>query len=51
MAENQATIKELMDLQQKMGDEAGMTPEHAQLIASQIIERISNEKKQQLKNK
>ena len=51
MAENQETIKELMDLQLKMGEEAGMTPEHAQVIASEIIERISNEKKKQLKNK
>lgn len=48
MAENQSTIKELMELQQQIGDEANLTPERSQLIASQIIERISNEKKKQL---
>jgi len=45
MAESQATIKELMEAQLKMGEEAGLTPERSQLIASEIIERISNEKK------
>ena len=49
MAENQETLKELMELQQKMGEEASLTPEHAQVIASEIIERISNEKKKSLK--
>ena len=49
MAENQETLKELMELQQKMGEEASLTPEHAQVIASEIIERISNEKRKALK--
>lgn len=49
-AQSQATIEELMKVQQKMGIEASLTPERAQLIASEIIERITNEKKQQLKN-
>lgn len=49
-AESQATIEELMKVQQKMGQEASLTPERAQLIASEIIERITNEKKKQLKN-
>ena len=49
LAENQETLKELMELQQKMGDEASLTPEHAQVIASEIIERITNEKKKALK--
>jgi serine/threonine protein kinase len=48
LAENQETIRELMELQQKMGEEASLTAERAQLIASEIIERISNEKKKQL---
>jgi hypothetical protein len=48
MAENQETIRELMELQQKMGEEASLTAERAQLIASEIIERVSNEKKKQL---
>lgn len=48
LAENQETIRELMELQQKMGEEASLTAERAQLIASEIIERISNEKKKAL---
>ena len=50
-AESQATIEELMKVQQKMGREASLTPERSQLIASEIIERITNEKKKQLKKK
>ena len=49
-AESQSTIEELMKAQQKMGADASLTPERAQLIASEIIERITNEKKKQLKN-
>ena len=49
-AASQSTIEELMKIQQKMGQEASLTPERAQLIASEIIERITNEKKKQLKN-
>lgn len=48
MAESQETLKELMELQQTMGEESSLTPERSQLIASQIIERISNEKKKAL---
>jgi len=39
-----------MKTQQKMGAEASLTPERSQLIASEIIDRITNEKKKQLKN-
>ncbi|MBO7591175.1 MAG: hypothetical protein J6T05_06230 [Prevotella sp.] len=49
-AQSQSTIEELMKVQQKMGQEASLTPERAQLIASEIIERITNEKKKHLKN-
>ena len=48
-AQSQSTIEELMKTQQKMGREASLTPERSQLIASEIIERITNEKKKQLK--
>ena len=48
--ESQSTIKELMEAQQKMGADANLTPERAQLLASEIIERITNEKKKQMKN-
>ena len=50
-AQSQSTIEELMKTQQKMGREASLTPERSQLIASEIIERITNEKKKQLKTK
>ncbi len=49
-AQSQSTIEELMKVQQKMGQEASLTPERAQLIASEIIERVTNEKKKQMKN-
>ena len=49
-AQSQSTIEELMKTQQKMGAEASLTPERSQLIASEIIDRITNEKKKQLKN-
>ena len=49
-AGSQSTIHELMKVQQQLGEEASLSPERAQLIASQIIERITNEKKKQLKN-
>ncbi len=49
-AESQSTIEELMKVQQKMGQEASLTPERAQLIASEIIDRVTNQKKKQLKN-
>lgn len=48
-AESQSTIEELMKVQQKMGQDASLTPERAQLLASEIIERITNEKKKELK--
>lgn len=49
-AESQTTIEELMRIQQKMGIDAGLSPERAQLIASEIIERVTNEKKKELLN-
>jgi len=45
LSQSESTIEELMRKQAEMGDEAGLTPERSQLIASQIIERITNEKK------
>lgn len=47
-AESQSTLKELMELQQQMGEEACLTPERSQLLASEIIDRISNKKKKEL---
>ena len=47
-AQSQSTIKELMEAQQKMGSDAGLTPERSQLIASEIIDRITAKKKKDL---
>ena len=48
MSESESTIQELMKSQSKLGDEAGLTPERSQLIATEIIERITNQKKKEL---
>jgi hypothetical protein len=48
MAESESTIDELMKSQSEIGADAGLTPERSQLIATEIIERITNQKKQQL---
>lgn len=45
ISQSESTIEELMRKQAEMGEEAGLTPERSQLIASQIIERVTNEKK------
>lgn len=47
-AESESTIDELMKTQAKMGEEAGLTPERAQLIASEIIDRITEQKKKEM---
>lgn len=48
MSESESTIEELMKSQSELGADAGLTPERSQLIATEIIERITNQKKQQL---
>lgn len=45
MSESESTIQELMKVQSKLGSEAGLTPERSQLVASEIIDRITNKKK------
>ena len=45
LAESEATIDELMKAQSQLGSDAGLTPERAQVIASEIIERVSEQKK------
>lgn len=47
-AESQSTIDELMKKQQELGEEASLTPERAQLIATEIIERITEQKKKEM---
>ena len=48
LSESESTIEELMKSQSKLGEEAGLTPERSQLIATEIIDRITNQKKQQM---
>ena len=45
MTESENTVNELMKLQSELGAEAGLSPERSQLVASSIIERITNQKK------
>lgn len=48
MSESESTIEELMRVQSEMSRETGIPPERAQVIASQIIERITDQKKKEL---
>lgn len=47
-AESQTTIDELMKKQAELGESAGLTPERSQLIATEIIDRITENKKKEL---
>ena len=47
-AESQSTIDELMKKQAELGSDAGLTPERSQLIATEIIERITEQKKKEM---
>ena len=47
-AESQTTIDELMKKQAELGESAGLTPERSQLIATEIIDRITEKKKREL---
>lgn len=49
-AESQSTIDELMKKQAELGSDAGLTPERAQLIATEIIEHITEQKKKEMGN-
>ena len=44
-ADNQSTIDELMKAQSKIGEEAGLDPTRSQLIATEIIDRVTEKKK------
>lgn len=48
LSESESTIEELMKTQSELGADAGLSPERSQLIATEIIERITNQKKQQI---
>ena len=47
-AESSSTIEKLMRIQQQMGDDANLTPERSQLIASEIIDRITSQKMKEM---
>lgn len=47
-AESESTIEELMKKQAQLGEEAGLTPERAQLIATEIIDRVTEQKKKEM---
>ena len=48
IAGSESTISELMKKQAQMGEEAGLTPERAELLATEIIERITEQKKKEM---
>ena len=48
MSESESTIDELMRVQDEMTAQSGLSPERARLISSQIIERITEQKKKAL---
>ena len=48
LSESSAVMEELTRLQMQLGEEAGLNDTKSQRIASEIIERISNQKKAQL---
>ena len=47
-AESESTIDELMKKQAELGSNAGLTPERSQLIATEIIDRITEQKKKEM---
>jgi hypothetical protein len=47
-AESESTIDELMKKQAELGSDAGLTPERSQLIATEIIDRITEQKKKEM---
>ena len=49
MASSKKIFTELAEVQQKLAGEANLTNEKSQLIASQIIDKITEEKKKNLK--
>ena len=48
MVESEEVVDELMKLQSEMAGESGLSHERAQVIASQIIERVTDKKKKEM---
>lgn len=51
MATSQSTIAELAKIQVKLGDEAGLSESRSQLIASQIVDQVTNRLKSEMNQK
>ena len=47
-AESESTINELMKKQAELGNDAGLTLERSQLIATEIIDRVTEKKKKEM---
>ena len=48
LAESESTIQELMELQQKLGEESNLDATRSQVIATEIIERLTEKKKKEM---
>jgi serine/threonine protein kinase len=48
MAQNESTIQELLKAQQEISAESSLSPERSQVIATEIIERLTEQKKNAL---
>ena len=47
-AESESKINELMKKQAELGNDSGLTPERSQLIATEIIDRVTEKKKKEM---
>ena len=47
-AESESTINELMKKQAELGNDAGLTPERSQVLATEIIDRVTEKKKKEM---
>lgn len=50
-ASNQSTMEELVKMQSKLAQDAGLNDSRSQVIASQIIEQVSNQMKKEMNDK
>ena len=48
MSQNESTVQELLKAQQEISAESALSPERSQLIATEIIERLTEQKKNAL---
>lgn len=48
LTESESTLKELMEAQSALAGQSGLTEERAQVIATEVIDHVTNQKKQEL---